>query len=265
MIDSAPIWTALSDPKRRQIITLLEEKPRTTSELSTFFDVSRFSIMKHLKVLEQADLIEVKREGRTRWNILHKDWADNLADDKDPVRLMELLDRFSEKKSIPQPSVIFSEPIPIEKTIDFNATRAELFEAFIHQVDAWWGHRKSAVSKVYLEPVINGRFYETHSIGGQGVLYGTVTYIKQDEEIHLECTSELSEQILNYLIPNTVLRFFLEANAETSRLTVRHYVPGLINEQQHKQAVQYWSRMLEQHLKPFVEAGIPCVPYQHNP
>jgi DNA-binding transcriptional ArsR family regulator len=46
------IWTALPDPKRCQI-TLLEKKPRTTSELSSNFDVSRFAVMKHLKVLEQ--------------------------------------------------------------------------------------------------------------------------------------------------------------------------------------------------------------------
>lgn len=46
-------WTALSDLKRRQIITLLEEKPRTTSELSSNFDVMRFAVMKHVKVLEQ--------------------------------------------------------------------------------------------------------------------------------------------------------------------------------------------------------------------
>lgn len=49
------IWTAtaLEDPKRRQIITLLEEKPRTASELCACFDGARFAAIKHLQVLEQ--------------------------------------------------------------------------------------------------------------------------------------------------------------------------------------------------------------------
>ena len=64
-----PIWNALAEAKRRQILELLEERPRTTSELCEFFDVSRYAVMKHLKVLEEAELIVVKREGRKRWNI----------------------------------------------------------------------------------------------------------------------------------------------------------------------------------------------------
>lgn len=59
MSGDVSIWTALADSKRRLIINLLEEEPRTTSELSEFFDVSRFAVMKHLKVLEQANLIKV--------------------------------------------------------------------------------------------------------------------------------------------------------------------------------------------------------------
>ena len=65
------IWKALSDPTRRSILNLLRSAPRTTGEISDQFDLSRFAVMKHLGVLEKADLIKVKREGKFRWNHLN--------------------------------------------------------------------------------------------------------------------------------------------------------------------------------------------------
>jgi len=66
-----PIWKALSDPTRRKILDLLNERPRTTGELAESFSLSRFAVMKHLGVLEGAGLIGVRREGRERWNHLN--------------------------------------------------------------------------------------------------------------------------------------------------------------------------------------------------
>jgi DNA-binding transcriptional ArsR family regulator len=69
--DLTPIWKALADPTRRKILDLLQERPRTTGDLCTSFKVSRFAVMKHLSVLEQAKLIVVRRRGRERWNYLN--------------------------------------------------------------------------------------------------------------------------------------------------------------------------------------------------
>ena len=68
------VWKALADPTRRKLIELLSEQVRTTGELSEMFpSVSRFAVMKHLDVLEDAGLISVKREGRLRYNELQRD------------------------------------------------------------------------------------------------------------------------------------------------------------------------------------------------
>ncbi len=54
------------------MLDLLSEKPRTTGELSAAFPkLSRFAVMKHLRVLDAAGLIVVTREGRQRWNSLN--------------------------------------------------------------------------------------------------------------------------------------------------------------------------------------------------
>ena len=54
------------------MLDLLADKPRTTGELATAFPkLSRFAVMKHLRVLERAGLVIVSRDGRKRWNSLN--------------------------------------------------------------------------------------------------------------------------------------------------------------------------------------------------
>ncbi|HEV2112073.1 MAG TPA: helix-turn-helix domain-containing protein [Gammaproteobacteria bacterium] len=66
------IFKALGDGRRREMLDLLKEKPRTTGELCLRFrKLDRCTVMQHLTVLEKAGLVIVKREGRQRWNYLN--------------------------------------------------------------------------------------------------------------------------------------------------------------------------------------------------
>ena len=66
------VFKSLADPTRRAILDALFEEPRTTGQLAALFpDVTRYAVMKHLKILEEAGLVSVRREGRTRWNTLN--------------------------------------------------------------------------------------------------------------------------------------------------------------------------------------------------
>ncbi|MES3038509.1 MAG: helix-turn-helix domain-containing protein [Bdellovibrionota bacterium] len=68
------IFKALADGTRRKVLDYLREKPRTTGEIcDKIKHLDRCTVMLHLKVLEQADLIMVRREGRVRWNHLNID------------------------------------------------------------------------------------------------------------------------------------------------------------------------------------------------
>jgi DNA-binding transcriptional ArsR family regulator len=69
--DLDPVWKALADPSRRRILDLLRDGPRTTCDLCASFESTRFAVMKHLRVLEQAGLVSVRRTGRERWNYLN--------------------------------------------------------------------------------------------------------------------------------------------------------------------------------------------------
>ncbi len=84
-----PIFKALGDSRRREILDLLKERSRTTGELVEHFrQLDRCTVMQHLSVLEKADLIIVRREGRLRWNYinplpikeLHDRWIGSYAD-----------------------------------------------------------------------------------------------------------------------------------------------------------------------------------------
>ena len=66
------VWRALSNPLRRRILDMIAEGPLTTGELSERFpDLSRFAVMQHLSVLEEADLVVPRRVGRERHNYLN--------------------------------------------------------------------------------------------------------------------------------------------------------------------------------------------------
>ena len=67
-----PVFKALADDRRRAILDLLREEPRTTGEIcAKFKKLDRCTVMQHLGVLEKAGLVIVKREGRQRWNCLN--------------------------------------------------------------------------------------------------------------------------------------------------------------------------------------------------
>ncbi|ATB29468.1 ArsR/SmtB family transcription factor [Melittangium boletus] len=66
------VFKALSDHRRREILDLLRDEPRTTGALCEHFaGLDRCTVMQHLGVLEKAGLVLVRREGRTRWNYLN--------------------------------------------------------------------------------------------------------------------------------------------------------------------------------------------------
>ena len=66
------IWKALSDPTRREILDLLRDGPRPTTEIvDQFPQLSRFGVMKHLDVLREVGLVKTRSKGRLRINSLN--------------------------------------------------------------------------------------------------------------------------------------------------------------------------------------------------
>jgi DNA-binding transcriptional ArsR family regulator len=77
------VWRALSNSIRRRMLDLLKDGPLTTGALAErFTDLSRFAVMQHIGVLEEADLVVSVRKGRQRYNYLN------------PVPIQQIYDRW---------------------------------------------------------------------------------------------------------------------------------------------------------------------------
>ena len=61
------IFHALADRTRRSLLKEVQEKPMRVTDLAKNYDVSLNAISKHLKVLEKANLISRKKEGRVHF------------------------------------------------------------------------------------------------------------------------------------------------------------------------------------------------------
>ncbi len=61
------VFQAIADPNRRAILALLTTQLLTLNGIAEKFDISRPAISKHIKILEQCGLIDIKQQGRERY------------------------------------------------------------------------------------------------------------------------------------------------------------------------------------------------------
>ena len=61
------VFQAIADPVRRDIIEMLAKETLSINSVAEQFDISRPAISKHLKILEECDIISVEKQGRERY------------------------------------------------------------------------------------------------------------------------------------------------------------------------------------------------------
>ena len=88
-MDDDAVFKALADPTRRHLLDRLHERDgRTLSELESELEMSRFGVMKHLRVLEAAGLVVALRSGREKLHylnpvpirLIHDRWIDKFTE-----------------------------------------------------------------------------------------------------------------------------------------------------------------------------------------
>ena len=104
MDDDDGVFRALADPTRRFLLDLLFERDgRTLSELDAELEMTRFGVMKHLRVLEEAGLVVTRRQGREKLHFLnpvpirqvHDRWIDKYRERRVSA-LLDLKDQLEE-------------------------------------------------------------------------------------------------------------------------------------------------------------------------
>src|SRR5436189_4159405 len=90
-MDDDQVFKALADPTRRHLLDrLFVRDGRTLTELESELEMTRFGVMKHLRVLEDAELVVTKRSGREKLHFLNPV----------PIRLIHdrWIDKFTERR-----------------------------------------------------------------------------------------------------------------------------------------------------------------------
>jgi uncharacterized protein YndB with AHSA1/START domain len=109
------VFKALGDPTRRLLLDrLFERDGRTLSELEAGLDMTRFGVMKHLRVLEGAGLVLTRRRGREKLHFLN------------PVPIRLVHDRWVSKYAAPWASALSELKRDLE-----DGTMEKVFEIYI--------------------------------------------------------------------------------------------------------------------------------------
>lgn len=257
-----PVWRALADPTRRAILDLLRRGPRTTGDLADQFRMTRFGVMKHLRVLVEARLVVVRRQGRTRWNHLNpmpiheiaRRWIapfETAAADR-LVRLKRHAEHAQEAAMQEAPQF---RTLDIRLEVDIAAPPAVVWRSLTAAIGDWWPKQfyvGTAPKRFLIEPRVGGRVLEDWG-DGEGVLFGTVTSF--EEGALLQWAGDMSAEFGGPARTVTTFRLRNGPKDGTTRLDFRDTPFGLLSDGAVQGLPQGWTWLLQECFKPFIEEG----------
>jgi DNA-binding transcriptional ArsR family regulator len=65
-VTSEAAFAALAEPRRREMLLLVRDQPRSVNEIASHFEISQQAVSQHLKVLKDARLVAVRAEAQRR-------------------------------------------------------------------------------------------------------------------------------------------------------------------------------------------------------
>jgi DNA-binding transcriptional ArsR family regulator len=64
---------ALAEPRRQEMLRLVRQEPLSVGEIAAHFDITQQAVSQHLRVLKEAGLVSVKRQGQRRLYVVRPD------------------------------------------------------------------------------------------------------------------------------------------------------------------------------------------------
>ncbi|MBV2358328.1 helix-turn-helix domain-containing protein [Thalassococcus sp. CAU 1522] len=208
------IFKALNDPARRALLDSLRKKDgQTLTELEDQLDMTRFGVMKHLRVLEDAHLVVPKKVGRFKHHYLNA------------LPLQEVIDRWIDPFLKPQAQALTALKTALEKPVtkpDFmmstfiNCTHDALWDALTRgELISQYHFACSRVTGDYAKP---GDVVDFHFDHGGLMLSNKVIAIEPKTRIEMAFEPHWGGD-------ETASRcvYLLEPTASGMKLTVEHY------------------------------------------
>lgn len=212
------IFKALNDPARRELLDSLRRKDgQTLTELESVLDMSRFGVMKHLKVLEAASLITSRKTGRFKHHYLNA------------VPLQEVIDRWIEPL-IAKPAA--RGLIDLKRQLETTDMPLDTSDKpdFVHRVyinasrDAVWtaltdgdATRRYYFGTRLTGPLTDGSDYAYLDDGGRPMLSGRVLSVVPSERLEMTFEPGWTD------LPPSRTVFGLSEDGGQTVLTLEHF------------------------------------------
>lgn len=237
------IFKALNDQTRRDVLDALRIKDgQTLSELEEHVSMTRFGLMKHLKILEEAHLITTRKMGRFKYHYLNV------------VPLQETLDRWIEPLVYgPTARAVLNLKSTLEKTM--NAKPDFVHQTFIRTPsDRLW--------EALTDPQIMAAYhFLCNEVRGQVSKGNVVEFVQADGQVMLrQAATKLTPKTRIEMTfepvwmgpdaPPSHMVYEIEDQGDVSKLTVEHYniAPG------QEGFAEGWIRLVAS-LKSYLETG----------
>jgi uncharacterized protein YndB with AHSA1/START domain len=248
------VFKALADPHRRLLLDRLHERDgQTLLELQGYLPMTRFGVMKHLKLLEDAGLISTRKVGREKFHHLN------------PVPIQQLYDRWVSKYAKPWAKAIVGLKYALEEsTVTQTAapveTTSHVMQVFIRTTPErlWQALTDGAITKLYYfgssvdstwEP---GASITYRSPDGGTMLEGEVLEIDPPRKL---VTTFLPRWDANPDPYTSKVTFEIEQAGEACKLVLTHE-DLIVGTPEATGVFQGWSQILSS-LKTYLETGEP--------
>ncbi len=235
------IFKALADPTRRMLLDSLRAKDgQTLQDLQGQLDMTRFGVMKHLAVLEEAKLILTKKQGRFKYHYLNV------------VPLQETLDRWIEPMLVkPAARAVLNLKTKLEGPTQMSKPDF-MMQIFIRCTqDALWDALTDPVQMAAYHFMCNDVRLEDDTY--RWVLPNGDNMFEQ-KPISIEPKSRIEASFVPHFMgpdaPASRSVFLIEPQGDTCKLTIEHYemAPG------QEGFAEGWARLASS-LKSYLETG----------
>lgn len=255
-MESETVWRALASPHRRRLLDLLRDGPQTTGQLAkAMAELSRFAVMQHLGVLEEAGLVLFRKEGRLRLNYanpapvrdMYERWVNRHS--SSAAETAQHLRRYAENSKEVAPKMDHEyRHVKIEMEMRIDAPREKVFAALTTEFDNWWPHRYKPDSTCYVEAREGGFCGEKFKNGG-GAVTGMVVYYDPPHKIAASSPSSLNRGTNSYSV-DTLTE---DGNGCLYKRSMDLW--GSVSEETERMFRDGTRALMEQALRAYVETG----------
>ena len=237
------IFKALNDPARRALLDSLRQRDgQSLSDLEAVLSMSRFGVMKHLKVLEEAHLIVTRKDGRFKYHYLNvlplQDMMDRWAApfmQRQARAVTELKAKLERDTKMEKPDFMMQTFIRCTQDALWDAlTKADQMAAYHFACNVVEGNAAVDADTHFIRP------------DGSAMLKQTTTALDPKSRIAMT----FDPLFMGPDAPSSHMVYLIEAQGEQCKLTIEHYdmAPG------QEGFAEGWARLASS-LKSYLETG----------